>query len=141
MDRLTRLEMLHLARNKLDGDLPAELAWMESMKHLDLGANDLRGELFELDRMTNLRCVTSSIFTVPSSASVRWWLARSTLSLQHNRLTGTIPGTRRNTRDAPSTRTLNASSTVAYHPVLSAGLFAISNIKNRVAAMASCSQH
>lgn len=57
MDRLTRLEMLHMQHNKLDGDLPAELAWMESMKHLNLGANDLRGEMFELDRMTNLRCV------------------------------------------------------------------------------------
>ena len=57
MERLTRLEMLHLQHNKLDGDLPAELAYMESMKHLKLGANDLRGEIFELDRMTNLRCV------------------------------------------------------------------------------------
>lgn len=48
--------MLQLQHNKLDGDLPAELAWMESMQHLNLGANDLRGEMFELDRMTNLRC-------------------------------------------------------------------------------------
>eukprot|EP01044_Picomonas_judraskeda_P045605 COSAG03_NODE_25044_length_268_cov_0.609467_1_plen_61_part_01 len=61
MDRLTRLEMLHMQHNKLEGDLPAELAWMESMKHLDLGANDLRGEMFDLDRMSNLRCVTSPI--------------------------------------------------------------------------------
>eukprot|EP01043_Picozoa_sp_COSAG02_P000567 COSAG02_NODE_10_length_59045_cov_19.973365_16_plen_81_part_00 len=46
-----------MQHNKLDGNLPAELAWMESMKHLNLGANDVRGEMFELDRMTNLRCV------------------------------------------------------------------------------------
>jgi hypothetical protein len=59
MDRLTRLEMLHMQHNKLDGNLPAELAFMDTMKHLKLGANDLRGEMFELDRMTNLRCVRS----------------------------------------------------------------------------------
>ena len=69
MDRLTRLEMLHMQHNKLEGDLPAELAWMESMKHLDLGANDMRGEMFDLARMTNLRCVTSPIFLVSKRAS------------------------------------------------------------------------
>eukprot|EP01043_Picozoa_sp_COSAG02_P022038 COSAG02_NODE_1133_length_14390_cov_3.493178_9_plen_86_part_00 len=48
-----------MQHNKLDGNLPAELAFMDTMKHLKLGANDLRGEMFELDRMTNLRCVRS----------------------------------------------------------------------------------
>jgi Leucine-rich repeat (LRR) protein len=93
---LTNLRTLNLGPNRLTGSIPAELGELMSVAYLGLNDNDLTGSLPPalFDTMYGLSIL--SLYNNDLSGTLPSALSRlsvlNTLSLQHNRFSGTLDG-------------------------------------------------